>query len=324
MCSSSIEALRFFQDKAKASGIDKTPLPRSWVNSVDATELLICRELTPDLFHAFERVVSRLGASQKNIKGYIYQSHELNAYSSFDDDKCIVRVSSSLVRLLDIKEFQFVIGHELGHFLFQHQLVDLEDSQSLRLSRAQEISADRLGLLGCNSFESAIRAILKFSFGLDSTYINFDVGFLVSRLNSIDFDNFFLQSSHPFFTIRCRAILWFSLLDYKLEHSLFIEEEKLLKVDERITRDIKKWITRSNSMRLELENELKLWNFVSNVVATGTFNRNDQQVFEMKFGSDELIKLKNFLSGDSTKRLINIINNKIESIEDEIASLEYF
>ncbi|MFA0633127.1 M48 family metallopeptidase [Vibrio breoganii] len=323
MFSSSIEALRFFQDKPRAPGMERMPLPRTWINSVDATELLICRELTPDLFLAFESVVLRLGANRKNVKGYIYQSHELNAYSSFDDKKCIIRVSSSLVRLLDIKEFQFVIGHELGHFLFQHQLVDFQDSQSLRLSRAQEISADRLGLLGCDSFESAIKAILKFSFGLDSTYINFDVGFLVSRLNSIDFDNYFLQSSHPFFSIRCRAILWFSLLDYKLERN-FSSERDLLKVDERITRDIKKWTTRSNSLRIEFEKELRLWTFVSEVVAMGSFNKNDQQVFETEFGSIELVKLKNFLSGDNKTRLMGIVSNKIEAIKSKIVELEYF
>src|SRR5687768_6615234 len=82
-----------------------------------------------------------------------------------------VRFSSTLVDILDEEEFCFVVGHELGHFLLRHTAGLHGSTESLELfmlQRAQEISADRLGMVACGSLDVAIKALKKTISGLNN------------------------------------------------------------------------------------------------------------------------------------------------------------
>ena len=90
----------------------------------------------------------------------MYASPDLNAECYLGDtSNCIIRFSSSLIDILDKNEFEFVVGHELGHFLLSHQqaCVTEKNLEYYIQQRAQEISADRLGLIACDSLDIALK-----------------------------------------------------------------------------------------------------------------------------------------------------------------------
>ena len=73
-------------------------------------------------------------------------------------------------------EVAFVIGHEIGHAIFEHhklpvhgilanddRLKPQDTLQVLRWSRMAEISADRVGLIGCQSLQHAFGAKIVLS-----------------------------------------------------------------------------------------------------------------------------------------------------------------
>ena len=62
-------------------------------------------------------------------------------------------LTSRLIELLNEKELMFVIGHEVAHYIYQHSIYPNPNTEEneitklniLNLSRAAEISADRIG-----------------------------------------------------------------------------------------------------------------------------------------------------------------------------------
>ena len=101
-----------------------------------------------------------LGLEDKDILPFIYNSHEVNAYCSYSGQDIVIGLSSQLVKLMSKNELVFVIGHELGHALYEHYKLpasglcqgSIPPSRTLQLmswSRQAEISADRAGLICC-------------------------------------------------------------------------------------------------------------------------------------------------------------------------------
>src|SRR6266436_8781104 len=77
--------------------------------------------VTPRLWDHFCIVCNRLELPQESVSPFIYSSKDVQAecYAS-QARQCVLRFSSGLIDLLDEQEFEFVIGHELGHFLLDH------------------------------------------------------------------------------------------------------------------------------------------------------------------------------------------------------------
>ena len=109
----------------------------------------------------------------------------LNAYTT-GADRPIIVLSRLAPSLLDEEELRYVIGHECGHIMCQHVkynivmklllnqasglpfIGSLVDASQIAIgpllyawSRRSELSADRAGLLACQSLEVAFRTMLK-------------------------------------------------------------------------------------------------------------------------------------------------------------------
>ncbi|OGO28870.1 MAG: hypothetical protein A2136_05975 [Chloroflexi bacterium RBG_16_54_11] len=116
---------------------------------------------------------------------FIVPSWQLNAYTfGMDTPKAIV-LYSSLFKLMDRDEIQFIIGHEMGHVKLGHPWLNslvggmagipssVGAAAIMELAfrwwnRACEFSADRAGVLACSAPNKAISALVKLETGVAS------------------------------------------------------------------------------------------------------------------------------------------------------------
>lgn len=127
---------------------------------------------------------------------YISWSYQINGLTT-GVEKPIIVLSSGAVDLLSREELLFVIGHEVGHIKSQHVLyhemarifpiigeiigsatlgIGTVISKVVELSlhnwaRMSEFTADRAGLLTCQDFEVAARALIKIA-GMPQKYFD--------------------------------------------------------------------------------------------------------------------------------------------------------
>ncbi len=105
-------------------------------------------------------------------------------------------------------------------FYYQHALYPeasksknrIEFLNLLNFSRAAEISADRVGFLGCESLEHSLRAMLKLTSGLSDKHLKFNFSIYLDQLRElkeVKGDKNQLYSTHPNFLNRMQALIWF-------------------------------------------------------------------------------------------------------------------
>lgn len=150
----------------------------------------------------------------------------------------ILGLSSRLLEEFSPAELRFVLGHELGHALFDHFGIPMpitatiQDiggtlvSRAVQLKlfvwcRAAEVSADRAGLLCAGDAEVAATAFFKMSSGLSRPVIKTDLEAFASQVESMasapsaahevrdDDDTLDCFSTHPYTPVRVRALLAF-------------------------------------------------------------------------------------------------------------------
>lgn len=109
---------------------------------------------------------------------YVLPSNQLNAYTFGFSDPRVVVLYSPLIKTMDETELRFIVGHEVGHIIFNHTwlntllggMAGIPLSMELALvfifafrwwNRACEYSCDRAGLLACGSLEKATSALVK-------------------------------------------------------------------------------------------------------------------------------------------------------------------
>jgi hypothetical protein len=283
--------------------------------------ILVSPLVTPIIDKSVNKVIDRLHIPKESVKVYVYASAEIQAecYAGNDTD-CVVRLSSGLIDILEDEEIEFVIGHEIGHFLYSHSLAAAsENNESLELSiqkRAQEISADRIGLLASESLDSSIRAMMKTISGLSTKYLKFNVGAFLSQLSNTESfkSQISVNSSHPSMLVRCRALLWFSMCDTFKRGDQNYHCDEVDRLNEKIKEDIDKFVDAKARERIdELKQDLALWLSASLIIEDGNFDKEEQTKFAKMFNQDTLDKLKRFLSNQSASSLKKSIEDNIES-----------
>jgi predicted Zn-dependent protease len=124
-----------------------------------------------------------------------------------------------MLEILDDAEVEFVVGHEIGHLALRHtQSLGLAPDSEYSLlkqqwrSRAAEISADRIGLMGCQSLTVAGKVMIKLASGLPWEHLAFDFEqFLAESADPSHHDEVaHLHRSHPALPIRLRALIEFA------------------------------------------------------------------------------------------------------------------
>jgi len=249
-----------------------------------------------------EAACDRLGLDVSGFQAYVYASPELQAECfAWGSRECILRISSSMIDLLDLEELRFVLGHEIGHFLFGHG-ADREmgcdrSLEGIIAQRAREISADRVGLLASSSLETAVRAIMKTAVGLGNEILRFDVGSFLAQLRHVENHGFGESSSHPSLLLRSRAVLWFSLSrEYQRLTASTATGPTLQRIDQQIADDLHRYVDGPARRAIEgSRREVLLWLMAAAAVENGRLRRKDQQLMEEQLGFEVVRKMANFL-----------------------------
>jgi Zn-dependent protease with chaperone function/uncharacterized membrane protein YkvA (DUF1232 family) len=171
----------------------------------------------------------------------VIESHELNAYTFGLERPYTMVLCSQLIEVLDSDELTVVIGHELGHILYEHTFLSsllggllyqsglgglLWSLVFYRWRRLAELTADRIALLACGQLDTAMSTLIKLASGgddsvdrdaiLDRVYAE-ERPTLAGRLGGS------MHVRHPYLVTRLRA-----LVDFDAE--LFAE-------------DVEEWLT---------------------------------------------------------------------------------
>ena len=332
------ESVRFSGDTLRRN--QKTKIDSSEINALFSLHNLhVTPLITPIISKCIENVTSNLRIPSSAVTAYVYSSKEIQASCIAGDDvECIIQLSSGLIDILEDNEIESVIGHELGHFLYNHGLTsDQADHESLEFfiqKRAQEFSADRIGLLSCGDLNAAVRAMMKVVSGLSSRHLNFNVGEFISQLsrtNNLRMPRNF-QPTHPPMLVRCRALLWFSTCEAFISGKHDYSTTEIEKIDKKIQNDIDKYVDPAAVETIkELKESVKLWLSASIMIEDTHLDKEEQEQFEKFFGKAKLEKLKVFISNPNAKKNVA---NKLEvaiqnlslaipsRIDDEIESIE--
>jgi len=194
--------------------------------------LPINRTFGGKVYQTCRRISDQLGYKENQIEFYVSNDGEFNSssiYSSIDGKPHIVIINRGLIERVTPQELEFIIGHEIGHLIYQHSYVTrviqhvyptYENLPPILQklydvwSKLCEISADRVGLLSCNDLEVAVRGLFKLSSGLDDRYFNLSYENMVKIADQTyaemrDHPSY-VSATHPANPIRIKALLEFS------------------------------------------------------------------------------------------------------------------
>jgi len=195
-----------------------------------ATSVRLSRSMAAGVHKTADECIERLGVDIP-VELYVYASPSYNAMCvKPEDGRLFVMFSSSLLESFKGSEFRFVMGHELGHYLYDHHDVpvgyflknrETDPSLALRLSmwsRYAEISADRAGAHCANDLTGVARALFKLSSGLSGDLVQFDLDAFMQQVDDMQVadaepgqgassSDWFM--THPFSPLRVRALKLF-------------------------------------------------------------------------------------------------------------------
>ena len=314
--------------KKDSSELDNNHLSNLLTNSVR-----VSKEILPKVGSAIETVFDRIKI-ENNFNFFVTaDNNQANASCSLmsSASRPDIVLTSRLIELLSLEELQFVIGHEVAHYVYQHALYpnhnNVEDRNLklniLNLSRAAEISADRIGFLACANLDASLKANFKLASGLSDKHFNFKPSTYLDQLRDLEDlgkSSSELWSTHPSFLIRMQSLIWFSMS--KEYHEFFDQKKKgsysLSEIDEKLDSKIKK-ITGD-----ELENSNKriyesalIWGSLDIYLSDKKFSKDEQEEFSNRFGE----KAKKAISLMKISNARGMLDKKIDTSFNDASKL---
>lgn len=196
-----------------------------------ATSVRLTPSMAPEIAKMADECIEKLGVKIP-LELFVYSSPQFNA-ACFkpENDRLYVMFSSSLLEGFSSNELKFVMGHELGHHVYDHHAVPIgyllrgqqrpDPQLALELfawSRYAEISADRAGAHCAQDMDAVARSLFKLSSGLTSKVVEFSLDDFVSQADEMSAgdsepgqgapqSDWF--STHPFSPLRVKALKLF-------------------------------------------------------------------------------------------------------------------
>ncbi len=193
-----------------------------------ATSVRLSRSMAPWLHEMADDCIEKLGVTIP-LELYVYASPSFNAACvKPEDGRLFIMFSSSLLEAFEGPELRFVLGHELGHYLYGHHDIPIgyllngkaRPSPKLALqlttwSRYAEISADRAGAHCARDPIGVARALFKLASGLSGKLVEFNIDEFMQQVDEMQVadaepgqgaptEDWFM--THPFSPLRVRAL----------------------------------------------------------------------------------------------------------------------
>jgi hypothetical protein len=293
--------------------------------NLSAEGLEVASAVLPGVEAALQQTCERLLVPRVRVVAFVVPDPVIQAtcYQT-GDDGCTVTVTSGLVQITDnVDELSFVLGHELGHFLLAHRGLDGSPA-NLRASRAQEISADRLGLLASGKVDVALRAVMKTLSGLGREHLRFDVSAFLSssleRLKEADQSS----STHPALPLRARCLLRFDAFlrtcpDRDPEAAARSQFDRF---DEQVQRDVQELVDGPLNRNIErAEDSVRRWTWITCAVGDGALTKEEQRALREVLGPDALDSLIGLLSNRSAEEAFDLAQQRLQGAVHELNSL---
>jgi hypothetical protein len=208
--------------------------------ALSARMLRINASLAPVIEEAVVLACRNLGFPREMVDVYVRPQQEINAFSSRDGDRAVVTLNSLMVEISDLEEIAYVVGHELGHYLLPESNVrtDTQSVEGCMLSRNNEFTMDRVGLLACRSVEKACSAEMKTLSGLSGRFLRVDVSALIDQWReasrSLAASGEWVYATHPPPGMRAKALVRFHASDAYRQFVGLSEGEPITTVNEAI------------------------------------------------------------------------------------------
>ncbi|MBW2435794.1 MAG: M48 family metalloprotease [Deltaproteobacteria bacterium] len=194
---------------------------------------LLSQPISPRIFNIVTETKEKLGL-EGEYEVFCLNSNNINAFAyvqpAEEKNFFIIGITSEALEELEDPEIQFILGHELGHFLFEHNrmnylinpnptsqgvtlLPSMGENIFLRWRKKCEISTDRIGLVACGDFENAARAMLKTAYGLTGKNLNLNVDSLLEQIDALKETPEALEvnyRSHPLMPLRLKVMQMFA------------------------------------------------------------------------------------------------------------------
>jgi Zn-dependent protease with chaperone function len=238
--------------------------------------LPLTHDFTPELSAVCTDVVQAIGYQGKAIEFFVDPDPNANAYCWHTPEHVkshFVVLNAGLLTMCTPEELKFVVGHEIGHLLFEHarfeRVFDFVYPQQDRVPpylrnrhvvwrKFNEMSADRVGAIAAGSFEAAAKAMLKVSTGLDTRHFGKNLAAYLQLadklLEELAENRAQTVQSHPGNPLRLKALQHFS------ESALFaaIKAGKPLPKDKPLAKKMEELAAR---LKLEPQNALEAATF---------------------------------------------------------------
>lgn len=181
-----------------------------------------------DVFALCSSAASDLGFADDAIEFYIANDDRCNSFSIANNSMAgphFVVLNRGLIERTTPEELRFIVGHEIGHLLFDHSYVSKtikfiypdKDRQPPLLQKLFdawekicEISADRVGLIASGDIDASVKALHRLSSGLGGERFVLDT----SKISGMAHEAFkemkrrpsYVPASHPANTLRIMAL----------------------------------------------------------------------------------------------------------------------
>jgi len=196
-----------------------------------SSSVRLTKGMSPENAVMADECIEKLGV-ELPLELYVYSSPQFNA-ACFkpENDRLYVMFSSSLLEGFTSQELKFVMGHELGHHVYDHHEIPIgyllkgqqrpDPQLALELfawSRYAEISADRAGAHCAQDMKAVSSSLFKLSSGLTSKVVEFSLDDFVAQVDDMAVEgrepgqgapqsDWF--STHPFSPLRVKALKLF-------------------------------------------------------------------------------------------------------------------
>ena len=305
-----------------------------------SNSLRVTEEMFPEIYQMINKVLFKLEI-ESNVETFISSDPNPQALciAQLNSVDFIIIITSSLLEILSPSELSFVIGHEIGHYVFKHYKYprpnnnesQIERFNKLQLSRAAEISADRMGLLatisedGKSRIEVAVSSMIKIVSGVSDKYFKLNISSYLKQgrdLIQISGNSEAIHSTHPVFPDRVPALMQFEISE---PYYQFIKSDKISSINkEKLDSSIDKKMKSHSGNALEehikdLAKGFTIWATILLINIDGTFSSKEVAAMRHMFDDETANEVEKFYENADTNELENyihdMINQEIKKIE---------